>query len=245
MSLTFAEQGAPLRFVFHLHDPFEFLQQLALSFADLGRSLHTNLHKQIALAASVQNRHAFAADAERAAGLGSLRHFEGMFTLKRRNIDFRAQCSLGDRDWDHAVQVVSLPARKRMLLDVQHHVEVAGRTARQAALPLTRETDAGSILDAGGNFGIHGTLPKNAALPLALCARVGDDAPGALAGRTSARNTEKSLLVAHLAPSGTGTAGHGRFAGRGARSTAFFAGLVAAHRNLGFGAENRPPQIQD
>src|SRR5438552_3452088 len=52
------------------------------------------------------------------------------------------------------------------------------------------------------------------ALALALGTQIGDYAPCALACGTSARNTEKALLIANLSPASAGTASDWSFAGR-------------------------------
>src|ERR1700730_5229127 len=62
-----AQRGAALGPIFYRGHSFEFLQQLALTFVELARSLHPHFDEQIALAVSIEHRHAFAPDAERRA----------------------------------------------------------------------------------------------------------------------------------------------------------------------------------
>ena len=55
---------------------------------------------------------------------------------------------------------------------------------------------------------------------------------------TGARNAEESLLVANLAPAVAGAASNWGLAGGRTGTFALLAGLMAPHRDLGFGAEN-------
>src|ERR1044071_5761702 len=96
-----------------------------------------------------------------------------------------------------------------MFLDVEHHVQITGRSAVEAALAESREGDAGTVFDACWNFRVHRPLTQKAALAFALGTGIGDHAAGALASRAGAGNAEKTLLVAYLSTTGTGTAGNG------------------------------------
>ena len=91
----------------------------------------------------------------------------------------------------------------------------------------------------GGNLGVDRALTQNASFALALRARIGDHAAGALARRTGAGNAEESLLIANLAASRAGAAGGWTFARRRAGAVAFLAGLVAADRDASLFPEER------
>jgi hypothetical protein len=101
-----------------------------------------------------------------------------------------------------------------MLLHVQHNVEVTGRAAELADFASAGKANPGSIFNPCRNFGVDGTLAKNAPFALALRARISDDAACSLAGGTGARNAEESLLVADLAASVAGPASRGPLARR-------------------------------
>jgi hypothetical protein len=143
-----------------------------------------------------------------------------MFTLKGRDFDFRTQGSLRDRNRDHAVQVISFPLKEGMLLHVQHDVQIAGWPSVKTAFTESCEADASAVFDAGGNLRVNRALTENSSFAFALGARVGHDAAGSLTGRASARNTEKSLLIANLSPACARTAGDGSLARGRARSAA-------------------------
>ena len=131
------------------------------------------------------------------------------------------------------MQVVTFTLEKRMFLNVQHDVEIAGGAAMCAGLAQPGEADACSILDSGGNLCVHCPLAQHAAFAFALGTRIGDDAACALARGTGASHAEESLLVANLAAPATGSAGDGSLAGSRTRAAAVLAGLVAANRNVG------------
>ena len=78
----------------------------------------------------------------------------------------------------------------------------------KSAFAESREANARTIFDPGGNFGVNRTLTQNTALALALGTRIGDDTTSPLAGRTRARNTEKPLLVPYLSPARARPAAH-------------------------------------
>ena len=84
----------------------------------------------------------------------------------------------------------------------------------EPSFTVSRETDAGSVFDSGGNFRIDRPLSQDPALAFALGTGIGDDTARALAGRTSARDAEEALLVANLAPAIARTTGDRSFSRR-------------------------------
>jgi hypothetical protein len=210
-----------------------------LPLVQLAGSLHTNFDEQVALAMPVQHRHAFAADAHGGAGLRPLGDFQIVLTFKSGDANLGSQRGLAERHRNYAVQIRPFALKERMLLDVQDHVEIACRAAKSSGFTQTGKTDARTIFDSGGNFGLHGSLPQNPALPFALGARIGDDAASALTSGTGAGHAEEPLLVAHLSTPRAGAAGDRRLTLSGARTAAIFTGLVAANGDLSLFAENR------
>ena len=136
------------------------------------------------------------------------------------------------------MQIVTFALEEWMLFNVQHNIEVAGRSAVSPGFAQPGKTYPRTVFDTGRDFGVHRSLPQNAAFPFALQARIGNYASRALTRGTSTRHAEESLLVAHLATPSTGSTGNGSFAGSGARASALFASLVAPNRNAGFRAEH-------
>src|ERR1700693_1356896 len=99
-----------------------------------------------------------------------------------------------------------------MLLHVQHHVEVAGRSAEGPGLAAAGKPDARAVFHAGWNLCVDGALPQNPAFALALWAWIGNHAARSLTGRTGPRDAEKALLIAHLPAAIAGAASRWTFA---------------------------------
>src|SRR5579862_5307185 len=78
-----AEQRAQQWLIVDLREGIELLQQFLLAFAELGRYLDANLDVQIALAVSVQYRHAFVTDAEGGARLCAIRNLQRVLAFHR------------------------------------------------------------------------------------------------------------------------------------------------------------------
>jgi hypothetical protein len=135
------------------------------------------------------------------------------------------------------MKVIALARKERMILHVKVNVEVACRPAKLADFSRSREADAGSVFDPGGNLGVHGPLAQDSAFALALGARVGNHTAGALACRTSASDAEETLLIPDLSAAIAGAAGGWTFSGGRTRTLTILAGLVAADRDFLFHAE--------
>jgi hypothetical protein len=135
------------------------------------------------------------------------------------------------------MEVITLARKKRVILHVKDNVEVTCRPAKLADFSRSRETDAGSVFDSGGNFGVHDPLAQNSAFALTLRAGIGDHASRALACGASTSDAEETLLIPDLSAPLAGTAGSGTFSGGRTRTLTILAGLVAAHRHFLFHAE--------
>ena len=104
------------------------------------------------------------------------------------------------------MQVVAFTGEERMLLHVQHDVQISRRAAELADFACTGKADTRSVFHSCGNLGVDGALAQNAAFAFALRAGIGDHAARALARGTGARDAEESLLVANLAAAVAGAA---------------------------------------
>src|ERR1700675_194028 len=99
-------------------------------------------------------------------------------------------------------------------------VQVTGRPAVAARLPLAVQADAVARIDPGGHADGQGLLLPDAALTEAGIAGIADDLAAALAARAGLLNGENRLLHAHLALTVAGIAGLGRSPLGGARALA-------------------------
>jgi hypothetical protein len=137
------------------------------------------------------------------------------------------------------VQIITLAFEERVLLNVKHDVEVAGRPSVASAFTESGETYARSVFHAGWNLCINRSLLQSSAFTLALRTRVRNHAARALARGTGASDAKKALLITDLPLTGTGTAGYRGFAGSGAGTPTLCACLMMTHRDFGFRAEHR------
>jgi hypothetical protein len=118
-----------------------------------------------------------------------------------------------------------------MLFDVQHNIKIASRTTVHSPFAIPCETDTRSIFHASGDFGVDRFLTQHAAFTFALGARIGDDRASSLTGRTSASDTEESLLITNLTLPIARTASDWCFSRSRARSMTLFASFMAADGN--------------
>jgi len=135
------------------------------------------------------------------------------------------------------MEVIALARKERMILHVKDNIEVACRPAKLPDLPRSREANARSVFDSGGNLGINGALAQDSAFALALGAGIGNDVARALACRAGTSDAEESLLITDLSAAIAGTAGGRTFPGSGTRTLTFLASLVAAYCDFLFHAE--------
>ena len=80
------------------------------------------------------------------------------------------------------MQVFAVAFEERVLLDVQHDIEIAGRAAEDAGFAFVGVQNARAFIDAGGNFRGDGAIARDASLAAALRAGIDDQLAGAAAG---------------------------------------------------------------
>src|SRR6516165_9473305 len=205
---------------------FKFSQQVPLLFGELLGSFDHHLDIHVAALARTEHWHAFAGEAEAAAGLRALRHFHfGLGTVDRRHFEFAAERSGHHGNRNAAVQVGAFALEERMRADRQEYVEITGRPAAHAGFALAGEPDAGAILDPRRNIHRQRALPGDAPRTGARCAWRVDRLAAAVTIRAGAFEREKALGVTHpavaaahrtslrlgpgfAAGAGTGFAGH-------------------------------------
>src|SRR5215472_423987 len=159
--------------------------------------------------------------------------------LERGNHDLCTECRLCEGDGHRAVQILAFTLKERMRLHFEYHVKVACLPAVHARITLLLVADTSAIFHAWGNVHINGALAHGARLALALAARIGDDPPHSLAGRTGARNTEQPLLITYLAAACARWTGRRAFACSRTAAVALIATLIAADLDFSLFAECR------
>ena len=133
-----------------------------------------------------------------------------------------AACRKAHRHFDD--YVVILAYEEVVLLDVDHHVEVARRSAAPSGLALAAQLQARSVVDAGRNPYRERLGTADASLALALGAGVGDDRALAAALAAGGGDGKEALLGADL--SGAAAIGAGASALGAAARTASGAGVA-------------------
>src|SRR5437773_1809500 len=131
-----------------------------------------------------------------------------------------------------------------MLLHVQYDIQISGGPTGLAHLTCAGKADAGSILHARRHLGVDRALAQYSAFALAFRAGIGDDAAATLACRTGARDTEKSLLIPHLAAPVARSASRGTFPRSRTGTVAIFASLMTSNRDTGLSAEKGFLELQ-
>src|SRR4051812_12815366 len=108
--------------------------------------------------------------------------------------------------------MVALTSVERMLLDDQHHIEIAGRPAENTGLAFTLIANAGAVFNTGRNVHLHLVLADQTSFTAAALAGIGDHLSGAAAGAAGACDAEEPLLEAKLTAASAGAAGSGLLA---------------------------------
>ena len=89
-----------------------------------------------------------------------------------RDGKFAAERRLHHRDRDPAIEIGAVALEDRVRLDGEENIEVARRAAAHSGLALAGETNAGAVLDAGGNVDRQRALPGHPAGAGAFVARI-------------------------------------------------------------------------
>jgi hypothetical protein len=126
-----------------------------------------------------------------------------------------------------------------MLLNINHHIEITGRTALQTGLSFSGKLEAAAALDSGRDFQGKVLFALNPAVASAISAGLIDDLTSAITFGTGAGQRKVALLITHLTGPATDSTSTGAGARFGAGASARVAGLVAGNLNLGFETKSR------
>src|SRR5205823_124255 len=108
--------------------------------------------KEIAFATPAKNRHALTTHAEDCARLRAGGNLQRFVAIKRRHFYISAQCSLGKRDGDGRIQIISLTLELFVLRHMDHDVEIPGWTTKSSRFAFSLQAQSRSRFDAGGNL---------------------------------------------------------------------------------------------
>ena len=129
--------------------------------------------------------------------------------------------------------------KERMLFYLDNNIEVTRRTTLTAGPAFTNQLEPGSGFHPGRNFHGKTLLLTQTTGTITFLTGVFDDRALSPTGRTGLTNTEKTLLVAHLAMPFTGRTDLRLGPGFKPCSLTEIAGNMARNFNLGLGAEDR------
>jgi hypothetical protein len=156
-----------------------------------------------------------------------------------RRRDRAAERRLDHADRHLAVDVELVALEPRVGLDLDHHVEVAGRAALGPAHPAVADAQRLAVVDARRDADLERALLLHRAGARAGGARLGDHLAGALAARAGRLDREEALAVDHLAVAAAGLAVL-RLGARGrTAAAAVLAGVAAGDGDLALAAGDR------
>src|ERR1019366_2067017 len=136
------------------------------------------------------------------------------------------------------MQVVLVAFEEGVLLDLEEHVEIAGRTAVGAGLAFAGQAQAIAVIHTGRDADLEFALHLPVAVAVTFGARIADDLAAAVAGAAGAANGEDALLVEDFSAAVAGGAVGGPAAGFAAGALAALAALHARHLDFSAHAEH-------
>src|SRR5690554_45521 len=216
----------------------QLFQQLALALVEFDRSFHHHATNQIAHTATTHRSYALAAQAEQLAGLGAFGNLQLDPAVQGGYFQLAAQGGINNADGHFAVQVAAVPLEDIVLLDVDHHIEITGRTTFGTCFTFAAQADAVTCVHTWWNLDRQFFAVFDAALAMAAGTGIGNHLAAAMTARTGLLHGKETLLHANLAGTVTGATGcrAGAFFGAAAATDFTFAqgrdanlDLAAAH----------------
>src|ERR1700687_3967163 len=179
-------------------DARELLEQLALTRGEAPRGLDHHLHELVAASIAVQIGKALALETEDLARLRAGLDLQLDLAVERRHFDLGAERGRRKAYRHFDDYVVVLAHEEIVLLDVDHDIEAARRTAAPSGLALAAQLQARSIVDPRRDHYRERLGTPDASLALALGAGVGDDRAFAAALAAGGGDGKEALLGADL-----------------------------------------------
>ena len=227
----------------------ELRQQFSLGFIQLLRYDELKNHNQVASIFRIsQHRGSEVRHPHDRPVLGSGGDLQiGGATFEKPDLDVRSQGRLGECHRDHGDQVVPITLESIVILDGDHHVQVASRPVTIGLIlgargfPLSLDPNDLTVADAGGNADFQTSTNGNPATASAFAAVFGDDlasSPAVGAGDDHAEHAAQTGLF-DLAGSFTGRALDGFGAGFGPAALAGSADIQAPEFHFASGPFQR------
>src|SRR5262249_8092538 len=128
--------------------------------------------------------------------------------FKRRHINLTAQSRNRKRNWDFTVQVIALPLKDLMFLNVYDDIKIARRTTASAGFPVAQRTQPRTLPDSSGYFQLNAAQFFDASVAATFLTRFLNDFASAAAAGTRLRNLKKSAGTNHLPTAAARRAGN-------------------------------------
>ena len=137
-------------------------------------------------------------------GLGAGRDFQFGGTMDGGHVCLAAEGRLDHGDGETEVNGLTITLKMLVIVNVNHDIEIAGRTAPATAFPFTGQSHPRPGVHPGGNADIDLFTPVDESLAIAILTGFRNDLAGAMTVRTGSRNLKKALGTNHLSASMTG-----------------------------------------
>ncbi len=205
----FFEEGFGHGFVFAAAGVAEFLEFFLLIGGEVSGDLDLDADHEVAFGGTLEAGHAFAAEAEDGAALGTCGYFDGGFAFEGGDDEFAAEGGFGEAEGDFAVEVVVFAGEDFVATDVDDDVEVAGWAAAHAVVAVAAGAEASAFGDACGDAEFDAGAFFDPTLASAIGAGVGNDLACAVAIRAGLLDLEEAAGGDDLACAAAGGAGFG------------------------------------
>src|SRR5262249_6972817 len=143
--------------------------------------------------------HPFAAQPQRGAGLRSFGNLHRLLAVERRHLDLSAERHCREVDRDLAEEIVAVAAEELVLLHLNHHVQVSGRSAERTRFTFALQPQLLTGCNARRNLDRELSIARDPSRAAARLARLGDNLSCAAALRAGSGDGEEALLESHLA----------------------------------------------
>src|SRR5450830_1795122 len=153
----------------------EFFQQFTLATAQVHRGLDGHTAHQVTRTTTAHRGNALAAQTELLAGLGTFRNLQLDATVQGRHFQLAAQGCVDEADRHFAEQVLAVALENIVLANIDHDIQVAGRTTLRTRLAFAGQANTVTGIDARRHFHRQGLVLFHAALTMAGIARIGND----------------------------------------------------------------------
>jgi len=195
----FFEERSSLRMRGVVTEAGKVFEGLFLGGIEVLGNLDPDVDMEISPSASGQGGDTLPAEAEDLVRRGPGGDFEVQFTFEAGDADFGAEGELGKGDGNLAKEIVLPPLKNGMGTDGKNDIEVSGGTPAGAGFPLSRGTEPGASVHAGGNPEFDPGIFLGPALAVTVFAGMFNGLAGAAAFWAGLGDRKESAVDGNLA----------------------------------------------